>query len=107
MSTEAPLVIERSAADDRAVRLVLRGELDSTNVSDLRRAVLPDLDAGHDVEIEVSGLEFIDSVGLGLFVSLHRAAIDHDVEFRVVRPSASVARVMEITRLDDLLTIVS
>src|SRR4051812_39218606 len=80
--------------------LSLVGELDMAEVPDLR-ARLARLDG--DIEVNCSGVSFIDSTGLYLFVEMHRGCDARGVKFSIVDPSQSVSRMFEITGLDALL----
>lgn len=54
--------------DSAVVRLGLIGELDLATVGVLDRQLDQLLDAGHEVELDLAGLTFIDSTGLGLLI---------------------------------------
>src|SRR5262245_5471451 len=82
--------------------LSLVGELDMGEVPDLR-ARLARLDG--DVEIDCSGLSFIDSCGLQLFVDVHHACEARGGTLSIVAPSERVTRMFELTRLDRLLRV--
>jgi anti-anti-sigma factor len=85
--------------DGRPGALSLVGELDMAEVPDLR-ARLAEVDG--DVEIDCSGLSFIDSCGLQLLVDVHRACEARGRELSIVAPSPCVTRMFEITGLDEL-----
>jgi anti-anti-sigma factor len=88
--------------DGRPGALVLVGELDMAEVPELR-ARLAGLDG--DVELDCSGLSFIDSCGLQLFVEVHRACEARGGKLSIVAPSLSVTRLLELTSLDELLRV--
>jgi anti-sigma B factor antagonist len=66
----------------------------------LHRAV--DLAAG-PVVLDLSAVERLDVVGLGVLVGAHRRATARGRDLRVVRPSRRVAAVLHITGLDRVL----
>ena len=80
--------------------LTLVGELDMEEVPAVRTR-LAGLDS--DIEIDCSGLSFIDSSGLYLFVELHRACDARGVKLSIVDPAQCVTRMLAITGLDTLL----
>jgi len=50
--------------------------------------------------VDLSGLDFIDSTGLGALVQAHRSDREDGNRLRFLRGSAPVQRVMELTCLD-------
>jgi anti-sigma B factor antagonist len=78
----------------------LAGELDLTNVEEVRTAIKPAL-GGHDDKIvfELGELTFLDSAGLALLVSAARQA--HQVELR--NPAPIVRRLVTLTGLSKIL----
>lgn len=84
--------------------LRLTGELDASNVEQLGAALRPDIDAGGDVVLDLSGLRFMDSSGIQVVV---RAA--RDLEGRgnliLLQPGDAVRRLLElipISRLENV-----
>lgn len=53
--------------------------------------------------VDLSGVTFIDSAGLGALVGAHRRMREAGGRMRIVRPPALVARAFELTGLDDVL----
>jgi anti-sigma B factor antagonist len=85
-------------------RLVVspRGELDIATVDQLR-AVLDDRAAGERVELDLSGLRFLDTSGLQLLVELHRQAARGGFDFAIRNATGNVQRVFEMAGLDRVL----
>jgi anti-anti-sigma factor len=79
-------------------RFVVQGELDISNVEQLGDALWVELRAGSSVVVDLSGLTFMDSQGLRLFLQLalhaEKAGLDPVV---LLNPSPIVRRVLEIT----------
>ena len=90
----AGVVVEFSSVNGR---LAVRGELDILSLPELE-AWLAGLD-GQPSEIDLSGVTFFDSCALRAFLNVRRR--NHHV--RIVRPSATVLRVLEITGTVDYL----
>lgn len=61
---------------------------------------LEELGATEDVLLDLSAVEFIDSSGLRAIVVGHRRLEAADRQLRLLRPSNSVKRLLEITSLD-------
>src|ERR1700722_19784818 len=81
----------------RRVKLV--GELDLAGVPEVR-ACLARLDG--DIEVDCSGLTFIDCSGLGLFVGIHHARAAQGAKLLLVGPPACLTRLVALAELDPL-----
>jgi anti-anti-sigma factor len=68
--------------------------------AELHRAV--DLAAG-PVVLDLSAVERMDVVGLGVVMGAHRRAAARGRDLRVIRPSRRVAAVLHVTGLDRVL----
>jgi anti-sigma B factor antagonist len=55
------------------------------------------------IEIDLSGLDYIDSVGFSVFVTAHYQCLDAGVALRFVNPSALVTRLLQSNGLDEIL----
>ncbi len=92
--------------DERDDRLVVAGEIDANTAPELASQLDP-LPGEGDIRVDVSGVEFMDSSGLRVLIDAHQRAEHADRRLLVVRPSAAVSRVIEITGLHDHLHIVT
>jgi anti-sigma B factor antagonist len=89
-------------------QLVLSGEIDLATVNDLQVAgdrAVQALPAGIRLEVDLSGVTFIDSSGLGALVALRHAAEAAGHPIALVITSPSVLRLFELTGLHDSFTI--
>jgi anti-sigma B factor antagonist len=82
--------------------VVPSGELDIATVDRVRGALAERAD-GEGVEIDLRGLQFLDTSGLQLVVETHRHAREAGYDLRIVRGSPHVQRVFEIAGLDRVL----
>ncbi len=102
MDDEFRFDLRREGAD---AELKIFGEFDMTGV--LR--VEPDLSQLLDTEeverlvLDLSGLEFVDSTGLGVIIDLDQRARRGDFELSIVPGPRQVQRVFEVTKLADVL----
>jgi len=88
-------------ARDGGGRLRLFGELDAFEVRRVR-ACLAGVDG--DVELDCSGLSFIDAACLGLFVELNAECRARSAKLLIIDPSPCVVKLLELTGLDVVLT---
>ena len=78
----------------------VKGEFDLAGVPQLLSA-LARLDGG--IELDCSGLTFIDAAGLGALVKAHRACAARGGRLIVVDPSRAVIRLLRLVELDTVL----
>jgi anti-sigma B factor antagonist len=95
MDIQACVSVVVEAGDPAVVRLV--GELDLGGVPEVR-ARFAELDG--DVDVDCSGLDFIDASGLCALVAAHTAREARGAKLVIVGPSPRVKRVLELTSLD-------
>lgn len=84
--------------------VAVTGELDLANAPRLRQEVHRLTAGGHArLVLDLSGVEFIDSAGLGVVVGALKRVRTQGGALRVVTPPAHVRRVLDLTRLDRIL----
>jgi anti-sigma B factor antagonist len=99
------LNIDQSEHDSK-LRISVRGEVDLYTSPDLRKAIMNAVPAARDgVEIELSGVEYMDSSGVATLVEGFKIARENSKLFVLVAPSPSVSRVLELARLDSVFEI--
>lgn len=77
----------------------LFGNLDIATAPTVRAALLEASETAHDIIVDLTGLEFIDSTGLGALIGAHRRALEHDGKVRLVVREGPIARLLNITGL--------
>jgi anti-anti-sigma factor len=88
-------MVEIEASSPAVVRL--HGELDLAGVPRLLSALAC---LNGDVELDCSGVDFIDAVGLGAFVRAHQQCAAGGAQLVVLDPSRAVLRLMQMVELD-------
>ena len=103
-----PLDVQESEPRDGAVCLALTGELDLANAYTFDRRML-DVEARQPelLVIDLRGLTMLDSAGLGRLVSAQRRARRGGWRLVFVRGGRIIQRVLQTTRLDELLEMTS
>src|SRR3954447_11673784 len=114
MDTVEPFAIEIDERDDRVV-VVPRGELDMASAPELEQAIMPRLQQGTWVVLDLRSLDFIDSSGLcvvvgawgalGVVAAPPRSAEEVGGRFTCVRGAAgsTVHRIVEIAGIDGVI----
>ncbi|HET6953315.1 MAG TPA: STAS domain-containing protein [Acidimicrobiales bacterium] len=103
--SERPLleIVERG---EGAARARLSGDLDIVTSDEVKRELAQVIDDGdRNLTLDLAGVGFVDSSGLGVLVALHRHAEAKGGGFAVRAVPPQLQRLFEITRLGDLLTV--
>jgi anti-anti-sigma factor len=101
-STDFEVVTEETAS---GLRIGVRGDLDLATVEALRSA-LEDAQAGsRDVVVDLEECTFLDSSALKAIADGGQRARESGTGFVVARPSPQAARVLEISGLNEIVTI--
>ncbi len=82
------------------------GELDASTVADFR-AQMAGLASGGDVVIDLSGVPFMDSAGLGALIGGIRKVRESGGEVAVVCEHSAVLRLFHTTRFDRMVAVVA
>jgi len=97
-SVELPGVTAEVVAGAEPPMIRLAGELDLAGVDAVRRCIDGVLATGVDrLDIDLSGLEFIDSSGLSVLIATAKA-----VALSLHAPTPAVRRVFAVTGLDEV-----
>ena len=91
-----------------AIRVALSGELDLANAYTFDRRML-DIEARQPqlIMVDLRGLNMLDSAGLARLVSAQRRARRGGWQLVLVRGTKIIQRVLQTTRLDELLEMTS
>jgi anti-anti-sigma factor len=101
------LRIDTTTSVDHTI-VSLKGELDvssSASLIECFAAVVRDRPAHLDVDM--SQLEYADSVGLSVFVTAHFQCRDAGVQLRFLNPNLLLQEILEVTGLADVLDVVT
>jgi anti-sigma B factor antagonist len=94
------LHVERPG-DESVPVVAVHGDLDLDTAHDLRGALIETIDEhpGLTVIVDLEGVEFIDSAGLGVLLGGRERARTRDGDLVLVATGRSVVRVLELTGL--------
>ncbi len=93
------LTIETSDHGD-ATLVVLRGELDIATSPQLRDELVGVIADGRRIVVDLEGLDFIDSVGLGILVSGLKRSRSAGGDLELVCANRVILQPLELTGLD-------
>jgi anti-anti-sigma factor len=88
--------------EPRPTVVTLLGELNISTVPLLRQCFAH---IEGDIDVDCSGLDYVDAQGLGIFVSASARCARADAKFVLVEPSGALSRLLQITGLDTRLEV--
>lgn len=101
----ADLTIEKRTVQGTSV-LDLTGEVDSYNAPKLRETMVALIEDGNaDLILNLTGVDYIDSTGLGAMVAGLKRATEHGGSVRIICPNLPIYKVFQITSLIKVFTI--
>jgi anti-sigma B factor antagonist len=100
-----PLKIRLDAAHPGTRVFCLQGELEISEVGLLKDTLLPEIRRGACVVIDLSGLTYMDSAGLGVLIAAYKQAQKAGTILSLAAPPPEVSHVLAITGLDRFLPI--
>ncbi|WP_432842520.1 STAS domain-containing protein [Dactylosporangium sp. CA-092794] len=92
---------------DAAVTIAVEGEIDAATVGDLEAAIgagLAGLGPARTLVVDLTGLKFIDSAGIGVLLHGRRSAVALGRPFRVAGATGLVLEVLRLTGVWPLLS---
>lgn len=84
----------------------LNGDLDAYASDDFKNEVIKSLDTPKDIIFDATGLDFIDSTGLGSLISIYNKIKEEDKSITIKNIKSNVKKIFEITELDKVFNIV-
>jgi anti-anti-sigma factor len=92
-----------TTGQDSAYVLAVSGDLDISGVEEFLRHAARLLDDGaHILDVDLGGVTFVDSSGLGALVRLERRATADGRQLRLANVPRAVSRVIALTGLTEL-----
>ena len=101
---EGLAIVTTTPIEGRVV-LSLRGDLDVATVDLLKAEAQPLVEAGRRIVLDVAGVSFCDSAGLGGIITLFREADAVDATLALAAPDARLSELLRITGLDGVVPV--
>jgi anti-sigma B factor antagonist len=94
------------ALDGNCVRIMVRGEIDIATSAELNAGLLKELLARRDVELDLTGVAFMDASALGALIGARRRFERRGQSLRVrLRPSTQPHRLLTLTGIQPVLAL--
>ena len=98
-------IVNSEQVADSLVLLVSSDHIDASNVADFRAQSAPLAQSSNKVILDLTGVNFIDSAGLGSILSIMRGIGERGGDFRVCCVSKPIRVLFELVRLHKILDI--
>lgn len=96
-------VVHAADSSDEVMIVRLLGDLDLSSVATLRSTGITLLaDGWNNVVVDLAGVEFLDSAGIGVLIGLRRRCLLADGECVLAEPSDGIRRLLETSEVDRL-----
>jgi anti-sigma B factor antagonist len=97
------LVIDVVEESNKSV-VNLSGEIDAYTAPNLKESLLPlTQKEGNTVEVDLGNVNYMDSTGLGVFISALKSTKENGSEMKLVNIQERVLRLFKITGLDEIM----
>ena len=83
----------------------LTGEIDMDVADKARQTILPLIEAGHEVHLNLSKVEYMDSSGISVLIESHQKAAELGTKVILKEISKSVLKVIMMAKLEQILII--
>jgi anti-anti-sigma factor len=101
----SPLGVEVRRVGDVAL-VTVAGEIDLSNAVEVRNALQSAVAMGlPTTAVDLAGIDFIDSVGLGVLIGARKRLLADGMSLTLWRPSAVMARTLALTGLAGAFTV--
>jgi anti-sigma B factor antagonist len=86
--------------------VLLSGEIDAYTAPQLKDALIPlTTERGKTAVVDLGNVNYMDSTGLGVFISALKSTKEHDSHLRLINIQDRVFRLFKITGLDEIIDI--
>ena len=83
----------------------LNGEIDMDVADKARQTILPLIEAGHEVHLNLSKVDYMDSSGISVLIESHQRALEKNTKVVIKEVSKSVLKVIMMAKLEQILNL--
>src|SRR5699024_2042916 len=82
------------------------GEIDVYTAPEVKDKLLPLTEVhGNDIQVDLKDITYMDSTGLGVFISAYKSAKEHESSMEVINAKDRVSRLFKVTGLDEVMNV--
>ncbi|UOR10314.1 STAS domain-containing protein [Halobacillus amylolyticus] len=91
---------------ENVIHVSLVGEVDAFTAPKLKESLLPlTKEEGQTIEVDLQEVNYMDSTGLGVFISTLKSTKEHNTELKLIQMQDRVHRLFKITGLTEIMNI--
>ncbi len=83
----------------------LDGEIDMDVTEKAKEIIFPHIDAGKEVHLNLSNVQYMDSSGISVLIESHQKALEKNTKVIIKEVSKSVLKVIMMAKLEQILNL--
>ena len=83
----------------------LDGEIDMDVTEKAKEVIFPHIDAGKEVHLNLSNVQYMDSSGISVLIESHQRALEKGTKVVIKEVSKSVLKVIMMAKLEQILNL--
>ena len=83
----------------------LDGEIDMDVTEKAKEVIFPHIDAGKEVHLNLSNVQYMDSSGISVLIESHQKALEKNTKVILKEVSKSVLKVIMMAKLEQILNL--
>ena len=83
----------------------LNGEIDMDVTEKAKEVILPIVESGKEVHLNLKDVSYMDSSGISVLIESHQKALEHNTKVIVKEVSKSVLKVIMMAKLEQILNL--
>ena len=91
--------------DGNIATIHLDGEIDMDVTEKAKEVIFPHIDAGKEVHLNLSDVQYIDSSGISVLIESHQKALEKNTKVIIKEVSKSVLKVIMMAKLEQILNL--
>ena len=90
-------------SEENSLVAQLSGDLDINVVDDFKEDILNRIDGSKDIVLDLKDLDYIDSTGLWVVMTIYKTALEKGRNLKVKNAKRNIYKLFKITELDEIL----
>ena len=91
--------------DGNIATVHLDGEIDMDVTEKAKEVIFPHIDAGKEVHLNLSNVQYMDSSGISVLIESHQKALEKNTKVIIKDVSKSVLQVIMMAKLEQILNL--
>ena len=91
--------------DGNIATVLLDGEIDMDVTEKAKEVIFPHIDAGKEVHLNLSNVQYMDSSGISVLIESHQKALEKNTKVIIKDVSKSVLKVIMMAKLEQILNL--